>query len=126
MKLINTNKAPKAIWPYSQAVINNWILYSSGQIALVPETMEIVTWWISEQTIQVFANIETILAEAWVTKDDVIKTTIFLKNIDDFQTVNELYADFFVWHRPARSTVEVSRLPKDVLIEIELIANVSE
>lgn len=125
MNFISTNKAPQAIWPYSQAIISNWFLFASGQIALVPETMQVIEWWIEEQTKQVLLNINAILIESWIDKNKVVKTTIFLKNIWDFQIVNKIYEEFFWDHKPARSTVEVAKLPKDVLIEIEMIGEVA-
>lgn len=124
MKIINTNMAPWAIWPYSQAIICDWFLYTSGQIGLSPDSMQIVSWWIVEQTRQVLNNLNEILIAAWVNKDNVIKVTIFLKDMNDFNAVNEIYGIYFETHKPARSTVEVSRLPKDVLIEIDFIAKV--
>ncbi len=122
MQIINTSKAPEALWPYSQAIKFNWLIFSSGQIALDPKTMQIVEWGIKKQTEQVLSNLQSVLVEAWSNKSKVIKTTIFLKNIEDFQVVNWIYESFFEGHKPARSTIEISRLPKDALIEIELIA----
>lgn len=125
MKTVQTDKAPAAIGPYAQAVQSGGFLFTSGQIALDPTTMEIVDGGVEAQTQQVLANLEAVLTEAGLTKTNVIKTTIFLANMDDFTTVNQVYGDFFGDHKPARSTVEVSRLPKDVLVEIELVAEVS-
>lgn len=126
MKKISTNKAPQAIWPYSQWIISNWFLFSSWQIWLSPDTMEVVLWWIENQTKQVLSNIKAILEEVWIDKNNVLKTTIFLKNIWDFHVVNKVYEEFFLDHKPARSTIEVSKLPKDALIEIEFIAKIGE
>lgn len=126
MKIIQTNKAPKAIGPYVQGKIVNGFLFASGQIPLDPETGEIVGHTITEQTNQVLKNIQGILAAAEITADDVVKTTCFLKNMDDFVSFNEVYGSFFQEQLPARSAVEVARLPKDVLVEIEIIAAVSE
>ena len=122
MQFVHTDKAPAAIGPYSQAVIVNGMLYTSGQVAFVPETMEIIEGGVQEQSDQVFANLDAVLAEAGTSRDKVVKATVFLKNMEDFAQVNEKYAEFFGDHKPARSCVEVARLPKDVLVEIELIA----
>lgn len=125
MNMVHTDKAPAAIGPYSQAVIHNGLVFTSGQIALVPETMAIAEGGVREQTEQVLKNLGAVLEKAGSSKNNVLKTTIFLKNMGDFAVVNEVYADFFQGHKPARSTVEVARLPKDVLIEIEMIATLS-
>jgi len=122
MKIISTPKALQAIGPYSQAIVVNGFLFGSGQIPLDPETMVVHAKTISEQTNQVLENIKSVLESAKMSIDDIVKTTIFLKNMNDFAEVNNLYGAFFKNHKPARSTVEVSRLPKDVLIEIEYIA----
>lgn len=124
MKILNTPKAPKAIGPYSQAIIAGEFLFCSGQIGLHPENGELVTG-IEGQTKQVLQNINAILENARLTKDDVVKTTIFLSDISTFNIVNELYASFFQNHKPARSTVEVSNLPKGAAIEIEIIAKIA-
>ncbi len=121
MKFISTPKAPKAIGPYSQAVAINGTLYTSGQIALLPNG-EFLSGDVKEQTKQVLKNLNEILNEAGSSKALVIKTTIFLTNMDDFLVVNKIYEDFFQTHKPARSTVEVKSLPKGALIEIEVIA----
>ena len=125
MQFIQTDNAPQAIGPYSQAVIVSNFLYSSGQIALDPKTMKIVATSIEDQTKQVLINLDAIIKKADITRNDVIKTTIYLKDMNDFSVVNEIYSDFFKTHKPARSTVEVSKLPKDALIEIDLIAKTS-
>lgn len=122
MKIINTPKAPAAIGPYSQAIKTNGFIFCSGQIPLIPESMELVEHDITKQTKQVLQNIDAVLKEAGSSKNNVVKTTIFLANFNDFTVVNEIYGQFFGQHKPARATVEVSRLPKDVLIEIECIA----
>lgn len=122
MKIINTKNAPAAIGPYSQAILVNNILFTSGQIPINPETNEIVSSDIEEQTEQVLKNIKAILEEAGYNLNDVAKTTIYLKDLQHFGTVNKLYEEFFNGHKPARTTIEVSRLPKDVLIEIDAIA----
>jgi len=121
MKTVATNEAPKAIGPYSQAVIAHGLVYTSGQIALMPDgTME--SRGIEYQTKQVFKNLYYVLKEADSNFDHVIKTTIFLADMNDFEKVNEIYAYYFGNHKPARSTVAVKTLPKDALIEIECIA----
>ncbi|MFS0615541.1 RidA family protein [Lederbergia ruris] len=123
MKIVSTNQAPAAIGPYSQGVIVNQMFYSSGQIPLNPEG-EIVSGGVVEQTHQVFRNLQAVLEEAGATLETVVKTTVFIKNMDDFATINEVYGSYFSSHKPARSCVEVARLPKDVLLEIEVIAQV--
>ncbi len=120
-KYIETTNAPKAIGPYSQAVMIDNTLYCSGQIAISPETNEFVGGDIKSQTEQVIKNINAVLKESGMDFNDVIKTTCFLKNIDDFAEFNEIYAQYFV-SKPARSTVEVAKLPKNALVEIEIIA----
>ncbi|APD05927.1 2-iminobutanoate/2-iminopropanoate deaminase [Flavobacteriaceae bacterium UJ101] len=122
MKIINTSNAPAAIGPYSQAIKANGFIFCSGQIPLIPETMELVEHDITKQTQQVLQNLDAVLQEAGSSKDNVVKTTIFLADFNDFGTVNELYGNYFGNHKPARATVEVSRLPKDVLIEVECVA----
>jgi 2-iminobutanoate/2-iminopropanoate deaminase len=124
MKIIQTTKAPQAIGPYSQAVQVGNLLFASGQIPLTPEG-ELVTGSIQEQTHRVLKNIINLLAEADAGLKDVVKTTLFIQNMDDFNAINEVYGQYFAEHKPARSTVEVARLPKDVGIEIEVIANLS-
>jgi len=121
MKIISTDKAPQAIGPYSQAVLVDGILYTSGQIALTPGG-ELLAGDIESQTHQVLKNLSAVLEEAGGSLQDVIKTTIFLADMDDFATVNSIYAQYFKEHKPARSTVAVKTLPKDVLIEIDCIA----
>ena len=126
MKMISTNHAPKAIGPYSQAVKIGGFLFLSGQIPINPETNELVERDIVLQTQQVLKNIKAILNAEDLSIERIVKTTIFVKDMNQFGTVNEEYAKFLGDHRPARSTVEVSRLPKDVLIEIETIAYVGD
>lgn len=122
MEFIETKKAPAAIGPYAQAVkVGNW-LYTSGQIPLTPEG-ELVNGGIEAQTKQVLKNIQAVLDEAGARVDQVVKATIFLTDLGNFSLVNELYAEFFQSHTPARSCVEVSALPKGVQIEIELIVS---
>lgn len=121
MKKIHTTNAPEAIGPYSQGVVVNNMFYSSGQIALTPEGI-LAGEDIETQTNQVFANLKAVLAEANASLNSVVKTTVFLKDMNDFPAVNEIYSNQFENHQPARSCVEVSKLPKDVRIEIEVIA----
>ena len=118
---ITTDKAPAAIGPYSQAVKLGNLLFTSGQIPLDAEG-NLVEGGVREQTHQVFRNLQAVLAEAGATFSDVAKATVFIKDMNQFATINEIYASYFGDHKPARSTVEVARLPKDVFVEIELIA----
>ena len=120
---ISTDYAPKAIGPYSQAIKHNDIIYCSGQIPLNAESMEIVGQSAAVQTKQVMENLGEVLKAAGSDYSKVLKCTIYLKNIDDFSEVNEVYGNFFPTNPPARATVEVSRLPKEVLIEIDCIAH---
>lgn len=122
-EVINTDKAPAAIGPYSQAIKVGDFLFVSGQIPLVPETMELLEGNIEEQTRQVLENVGAILAEAGLDYSAVVKTTLFISNMDDFARINEVYAEYFSEHQPARACVEVARLPKDVGIEMEVIAS---
>jgi 2-iminobutanoate/2-iminopropanoate deaminase len=121
MKKVETNKAPQAIGPYSQGIIVNNMFYSSGQIPLTPEG-EMVQGDIKAQTHQVFQNLKAVLEAAGASLDTVVKTTVFLRNMDDFAAMNEVYSQYFTNHKPARSCVQVARLPKDALVEIEVIA----
>ena len=123
MKIISTTNAPAAIGPYSQAVVHNGFLFISGQIPVDPATGLVVEGGIGEQTNRVCMNIEAILKEAGTSFDNVLKTSCFIKNMNDFATFNGIYKDYFT-SCPARACVEVSRLPKDVLVEIEVIAAV--
>ena len=120
-KIIKTDKAPAAIGPYSQAVEVNGLIYTSGMIPVIPETGEIVNG-IEEQARQALTNVKSLLESAGSSMEKVIKTTVFIKDMNDFARVNEVYAGFFKGEPPARSCVEVARLPKDVLIEMEAIA----
>ncbi len=120
-KIINTTKAPAAVGPYVQAVQKGNMLYASGQLGLIPET-GVLPDGIEAQTKQSLANIEAILDEAGFTKEDIVKTSVFLDDINNFGTVNEIYAEFFGDAKPARSCVEVAKLPKGGLVEIEFIA----
>ncbi len=120
---IDTPGAPRAIGPYSQATLAGGFVFVSGQIAMDPDSGSVVEGGIGEQTTRVLKNIEAILKEAGLTLEGVVKTEVFLKNFDDFASMNEVYATFFPSRtKPARFTVEVSRLPKDVLVEIACIA----
>ncbi|QQE74555.1 RidA family protein [Brevibacillus composti] len=125
ISFVSTNQAPAAIGPYSQAVKAGSFLYASGQIPLRPDGT-LVEGDIVAQTHQVFANIKGVLAEAGLTLSDVVKATVFIKNMDDFGRLNEVYGHYFGDHKPARSTVEVARLPRDVQVEIEVIAYLGE
>ena len=121
MKIVSTKDAPQAIGPYSQAIEANGFVYTSGQIALRPDgTME--ERGIEHQTHQVMKNLFYVLEAAGATFADVVKTTIYLADMDDFATVNEVYAHYFGDHKPARSTIAVKTLPKNALVEIECIA----
>jgi 2-iminobutanoate/2-iminopropanoate deaminase len=121
-KIIKTADAPQAIGPYSQAVEVNGFVFVSGQIPLDPKTGNLVTGDIREQTKRVMENGKAILAAAGCAMSKVVKSTIYLKNIGDFASVNEIYGSYFPIDPPARATVEVSRLPKDVAIEIDFVA----
>lgn len=121
MKFVQTNKAPAAIGPYSQAVVANGMVFTSGQIALTPEGVMLEDD-IVVQTKQVLQNLQAVLQEAGASMQSVIKTTIFLASMDDFSTVNEIYAAAFGSHKPVRSTVAVKTLPKNALVEIDAVA----
>ncbi|MCX6073491.1 MAG: RidA family protein [Campylobacterales bacterium] len=121
MTIVQTPNAPAAIGPYSQAMIANGMVFTSGQIALTP-LGEMLTGDVSVQCVQVLANLKAVLEAAGSSLDKVIKTTIFLNNMDDFGAVNELYAKAFGDHKPARSTVAVKTLPKNALVEIDAVA----
>jgi 2-iminobutanoate/2-iminopropanoate deaminase len=123
--IVSTNGAPKAIGPYSQAVRCGNLLFTSGQVALDPETQQMVGGSIAEQAAQVFANLKAILEAGGSSLGQVVKATVFLKNLDDFAAMNAVYAEHLAAggsQPPARTTVEVSRLPKDALVEIDLVA----
>ena len=121
MNKIDTSNAPKAIGPYSQAISSNGFLFVSGQIPIDPKTNQVVEGGIIEQANQSFKNIGEILKAAGLDYSNVIKTTVFVKDLNDFSTVNEIYSKYFI-SNPARSCVEVKALPKNSLIEIEVIA----
>lgn len=120
-KVISTKNAPAAIGPYSQAILVNGFLYTSGQIAINPETNELVMDNIQNETHQVMKNLKAILTEAGMNFSDVVKAGIFLQSMNDFQAVNEVYASYFSSDFPARETVEVAKLPKGVNVEISMI-----
>ncbi len=121
-QVIATDKAPAAIGPYSQAIKLGGLLFTSGQIPL-DASGQLVAGGIEEQTHQVFRNLEAVLAEAGASFSDVVKATVFMKDMNQFGVVNDIYSSYFGEHKPARSTVEVARLPKDVFVEIEVIAS---
>ena len=124
MQYIYTDKAPKPIGAYSQAIKFENLVFVSGQIGINPMTNDLVSEDIEEQTRQIMENIKAILEEISLSFNNVIKTTIYLKNMKDFSKVNEIYESYFTEHKPARATVEVSNLPKNALIEIEVIAGI--
>ena len=121
-QVIHTDNAPKAIGLYSQAVKAGNMLFVSGQVPFVPETMEIVEVDVKAQTAQSLKNVQAILAEAGLYFSHVVKSTVFIKDMNEFAQINEVYAEFFGENKPARACVEVARLPKDVKVEIEVIA----
>lgn len=125
-EIIQTSKAPTAVGPYSQAIKIGDFIFTSGQIPFDPETNELVGEDIESQTRQVFQNVAAVLEAAGATLDDIVKTTIFMKNMNQFERVNEIYGEYFTENPPARSTVEAARLPKDISIELEVIAVISE
>ena len=122
IRITQTDKAPAAIGPYSQAVAVNGFLFTAGQIALDPASMQVVEGDVVAQTEQVLRNLAAVLASAGVTWSDVVKTTVFLTDMRDFPRMNEVYARAMGDARPARSTVQVSGLPRGVLVEIDLVA----
>lgn len=121
-KIINTTNAPAPIGPYSQAVMSNGVLYSSGQIAIDPKTGELVNSSIEEETKMVMENIKAILIEANLDFSNIVKCSIFISDMDNFSKINGVYGEYFTEKPPARETVEVARLPKDVNVEISVIA----
>jgi 2-iminobutanoate/2-iminopropanoate deaminase len=127
LKKIYTDKAPKPIGPYSQAiVVDGRFIYTAGQVAIDPATNQPVEGDIKTQTRQVLKNIEQVLRAAGSSMNSVFKTTVFLKDFNDFAAMNEVYAEFFSHSAPARSTVEVARLPRDMKVEIEAVAHIEE
>ncbi|MCS7087790.1 MAG: RidA family protein [Thermoflexales bacterium] len=121
-QVVQTLNAPKAIGPYSQAIVAHGFVFCSGQIPIDPETGEVVSGGIEAQTHRVLQNLKAVLEAAGSSLDRVVKTTVFLQDIDDFALMNGVYASYFPHNPPARSTVEVARLPRGVLVEIECIA----
>lgn len=122
IETVATDRGPKAIGPYSQAIKANGFVFLSGQIAIDPQTQKIVEGDVARQTERVIENLKGIVEAAGSSIERVVKTTVFLADINDFATVNEVYARYFSAHPPARSTVEVARLPREVRVEIDLIA----
>lgn len=125
MKAIHTPNAPEAIGPYSQAIVVNGWVYTSGQVALDPATGELVPGGFEAQARQVLKNLDAVLTAAGAGFSDVVKTTIYVQDLNDFAKLNELYGAAMGAHRPARSTVQVARLPKDALVEIDMVARLS-
>ena len=121
-EVVSTKDAPQAIGPYSQAVKANGFVFTSGQIAIDPATQQVITGDVAQQTERVLKNLSEILEAAGSGLGKVVRTTVFLKNMNDFTAVNEVYARYFTSKPPARSTVEAARLPKDVLVEIDVVA----
>ena len=121
-EVVSTSSAPKAIGPYSQAIRANGLIFCSGQIALDPATNQLIEGDVSAQTDRVLKNLTAVLHQAGSSTSNVVKTTVFLKSMGDFAAMNEIYGKYFTANPPARSTVEVARLPKDVLVEIDVIA----
>jgi 2-iminobutanoate/2-iminopropanoate deaminase len=121
-QVIQTSNAPSAVGPYSQAIIANGMVFTAGQVPLIPGTKTLVEGGIQEQTRQVLTNVKSILEASGTSLEKVVKTTVFLSDMNDFAAMNEVYATFFPQDPPARSTVQVARLPLDAKVEIETIA----
>lgn len=121
-EVINTDKSPAAVGPYSQAIKAGNMVFVSGQLPMDPATMELVEATIEEQTAKSLENLKAVLEEAGATFNDVVKTTVFIKDMNDFTAMNGVYATYFNENKPARACVEVARLPKDARVEIEAIA----
>jgi len=121
-KSIFTEKAPKAIGPYSQAISSGNMIFTSGQLGIDPVTGDIVKGTIQDETRQALNNLKAVLEAAGATLNDVVKTTVFIKDMNQFSLINEVYSEFFSQHKPARSCVEVARLPKDGNVEVEAVA----
>lgn len=126
MQQIRTSAAPEAIGPYSQAIVHGGLLYTAGQIPLDPGSGQMIEGSVTAQAEQVLRNLDAVLDAAGASRASVIKTTVFLRDLNDFVAVNEVYAAFFGDHRPARSTVQVARLPRDAAVEIELVAAIHQ
>ncbi|MCK8075780.1 RidA family protein [Vibrio sp. 1CM2L] len=122
MEIVFSTQAPAAVGPFSQAIKSNGMLYLSGQLPLDPETMKFSASTVTGQAEQIFRNISSVIAEAGCEKESIVKTTVFLSDMNNFAEFNAAYSEFFGEHKPARSCVEVARLPLDALVEIELIA----
>ena len=122
LQVVTTDRAPRAIGPYSQAIKANGLIFVSGQIPIDPATNQLMAGPIAEQARRVLTNLSAILQEAGSGLDKVLKTTVYLKDMSEFEQMNAVYSEFFSSNKPARSTVEVARLPKDVSIEIDAIA----
>jgi 2-iminobutanoate/2-iminopropanoate deaminase len=122
IQTVSTDKAPKAIGPYSQAIVANGLVFCSGQIPLDPASMTMVTGTIGDQTRQVLENLTNVLKQAGSDLTKVVKTTVYLKDMADFEQVNAVYGEFFVDNKPARACVAVAKLPKDAGVEIDAIA----
>jgi len=125
MKIVRTDKAPAAVGPYSQAVITGNLVFCAGQIPLDPATGSVVSGGIEEQTRRVCENIKGVLAGAGTSVDKVVKASVFLKDMNDFAGMNKVYAEYFKSDFPARSTLQVARIPKDCLVEIEVVAEIA-
>lgn len=125
MKIVQTEAAPAAIGPYSQAIVSGGLVFTAGQIALDPATGELVEGGADVQTHRVMANLTAVLGAAGSSLGEVVKTTVFLRDMADFPIMNEIYGSYFGDHRPARSTVQAARLPRDCAVEIECIATVN-
>ncbi|WP_072150330.1 RidA family protein [Candidatus Kryptobacter tengchongensis] len=121
-KIVYTEKAPKPVGPYSQAVIAGDFIFTAGQIPIDPKTNQVVQGDIKEQTKQVLENLKAVLEASGATFDDVVKVTVYMRDLNEFSAMNEIYSEYFKNSPPARTTVEVSRLPRDVKVEIDLIA----
>jgi 2-iminobutanoate/2-iminopropanoate deaminase len=121
-KIISTDRAPKAIGPYSQAVVVNGLAFLSGQIPIDPETNQLIQGDVVAQTVRVLENLKIVLEACGSSLEQVVKTTVFVKDLSEFATINETYARYFPENPPARSTVEAARLPRDVRVEIECVA----
>jgi 2-iminobutanoate/2-iminopropanoate deaminase len=124
LKAVHTDRAPQAIGPYSQAIVADGWVFCSGQIALEPETMEILDGGVAEQTDLVLRNLRSVLEAAGAGMDTVVKTTVFLEDMNDFAAMNEVYGRHFGDHRPARAAVQAAALPRGVAVEIECVARV--
>ena len=125
-EVISTENAPGAIGPYSQAIKANGMVFCSGQIPIDPATGQFVSENVAEQTVQVFKNLEAVLEAAGSGLGNVVKTTVFLADMNDFTEMNEVYSQFFSENKPARATVQAARLPRDAKVEIECIASLSK